>query len=469
LALARKEASWSTLELSAVGNAPLEEQLVAAIRAEKPSLVLLPWHLALGTVPHATRIPSRLEGEFGLNRLRGPLLAGYYAEPPRAADLRSVTPGGSRLVLIDLATPTPWQARTLLGMLALESKRTGSGPWLESRTKKAFFFHDRWFADSRPGERLDALLNALQAPETSPGDPGNSLGARLSGHELRLLHQTLWSIAFDALPNPARSPSPARQHRATLHFSFNEHCLVFRLGLAPYAPAATAVTRAQDFIRALWPGDSVLRADTAWARLVADFDLVRVLPIQETGQLELTAVLLRSAPSADAPRSSGRSATSLWIEPITRSVLSEDPLEPLPSSRPLLEIQTGSPGLGAILLPSADEKNAELDRLRRQLDEKTALIRELRAGGVGFARPIAPPDGESLLEAFQSRLDEAQAELELFGRAPETEKTEARDRLVSDLASWKLRLERLLLELDGLQRKHQAPRPPVAASEKGSG
>ena len=58
-----------------------------------------------------------------------------------------------------------------------------------------------------------------------------------------------------------------------------------------------------------------------------------------------------------------------------------------------------------------DQPTAKIIELQSIIQKREATIQELKSGGVSTAQPLAPPDPESLLEAFQERYFDAKYQI----------------------------------------------------------
>jgi hypothetical protein len=365
-----------------------ESGLLSKLKAGKYSLVLLPHHRYLEW--------SKIDGHFGLNRTTGPAVAGYFCEPVAIPTAASVD-RSHRAILLDLSGPAPAEALLLIRALAQERLRSGIQPLLDAQTA---IYAETWFARQKLGQRMDAVL-ALPEIEQE---------WKVRAPAIRACLSAFWAIAQEEMVSVAGGTSA----KGYLAVGADRQCLALRLCY----PSPGLNTR--EAILRYWP-DASRPLDPA--QILGRYaDAVRLHTIADTSEIELTAVLFKSAPSAK----SLHTWRTLWIDPIAQSLIFEVPYEaPNPSNPRLRGLPVGAepPATNAANTAStavqAKERQlmdmaAKVRELKAELGDKEALIRELRSGGVGTAAPLAPPDAESLLDALTERFNEAEYQIRQF-------------------------------------------------------
>lgn len=370
-----------------------EPQVLQALQSAKVHLLLAPWHRYLAW--------TKVDAFFGPNRTSGPTFAGYFAEPLKWEDLGQES-GRSRLLLLDLAHPSPAEAWTWVQSLAEDGKRAGVSALLGEAQGG---FTDLWWGDSKLGAKIDSVLSMPAISDTDWAKRTQSL---------RLLMLALWSVVFDEGPGK-NSDFNKKAPKACLQFGVNATAAIFRLGFAMPAWGNGPVA-SKEAIRALWP--AAAKPASAWQLLHQHSDFMRLHTVHETGEVELTVGLNLSAPSQQAPSR----LRTFCIDPITSKLLNEPLIAASASTSQTAPAATGP--VPEKFKQIMAEAVAKMRELKKTITDRDEVIRELRSGGVGTAPPLPPPDASALLEAFQQRFFEAQfqiRQLQLQVQKAETE------------------------------------------------
>jgi hypothetical protein len=270
-------------------------------------------------------------------------------------------------------------------------------PWLEPSSE---IRSDLWYDGQTLGARMDAIMELA---------PLSARGWNTRANSIRILASALWGLVFKencGLP-PMRKPTNRNNPRGGLQIGISNQCLVFRLCYS--APMSTP----KDTIDYFWPRAN--EPSSAAQLLTRYADVLRVHRILGTKEIEVTAVLFRSAGAEKAPQF----LQTYWIEPLQGKVIVEAPFplehELPPKCVPLDAVGViglNEPDANTLMLQtSIEELKTTIAEIKGQLGAREAYITELRAGGIGTAAPLAPPDGDSLLEAFCQRFNSLHEEI----------------------------------------------------------
>lgn len=380
-----------------------ESEIVSRLEQVPANLCLLPWHRYLES--------PRVEALFGLTRTRGPTVAGYFADDLPASRLASLPrpSAGPRAILLDFHNLQSSETLSLLKAVAEDEARTGIRPLLKPDTA---IYGEQWFSNQGLSLTTEAVLEIPEIAATEWARRTNTI---------RICLMALWSMIFEEGPGKGElGLAPSHAPKAGFQFGVDDRALMFRLCFTMNAWTG------QDTLNAFWPGGS--GTSSAMGLLLRYADVLRVHPIAGTQDLEIVAGLYPSSPSEKAPDQ----LHTLWIETIAQQIILEPPYAvPGPDVPYLRTLATVAP-------PPMDPKSKDrfifnaavkVRELKRAIDERDELIRELKSGGVGTAPPLPPPDAEGLLEAFQERYFEMRfqirqlevevAQAESHGASPE--------------------------------------------------
>lgn len=374
------------------GDAP-EAQILERLNKGPVQALLMPWHRYLKAL--------KTEAQFGLKRMAGPGLAGYFAEPISSQEL-GAEPSRDRMVLLDWIHMNPFEVATWLDAFADDSRRSGILPLVREGNP---VFGAAWFGDSSPGPTLDGILH-IPALQESPWK--ERLGS------VRMLVMGLWSLIFDEGPGKLSDLGGARAAKAQFQVALDSQVLAMRVC---YGMPGWKKNGWVEAVRTFWPAAAVPGGATNAIFNYADS--VRVHIVGDSSDVEITVTLQASAPSKTAPQK----VRQLWVDPISPKLV-----EPLlaPGSGKGAPAALTQPGTFANMpAPQAAGPSPENDKLKKLLGQasiklqelKTTIldrdkvIRELRSGGVGTAQPLPPPDTSALLDAFLERYFDAQFQI----------------------------------------------------------
>lgn len=385
-----------------------EDGLLAEMEKTVPSLVILPWYRYLSW--------SRVEGFYGLTRNNGPTCLGFHFGQLLPYELGEQA-DHLRTILLDFCGSTPAEVLLLIRALLTDKTRSGLVPLVGS---KKTIYVDNWFEGQGLGLRMDAVLALPEIARTHWAQRGGTIRVTLGA---------LWSLIYDEGPGKGELSQQLTGDvpKGYLQVAVGDQILAMRLiyKQSSWSP--------KDVLQAFWP-DKV--HPTAPSQLLLRHaDLLRIHHITDANDIEVVVGLFKSAVAERHPEE----IHTLWIEPLHPSLVLEPPLaEPGPENpllKPLpLPLPEGISGANArhtpgnpspeqnpavqALIQARDRQIQDLTQqvldLRDQLAEKDEQVQELRSGGVGTAPEMAPPDAESLLEAFQERFLDARFQLRGF-------------------------------------------------------
>lgn len=403
-----------------LGGQTTEAQLIQKLQDHPVALVLLPWHRYLAW--------SKVEGFFGLTRTSGPTIAGYFADAVKPYEIGEPN-DYLRSILLDFAQLSVSEILMLVRSLARDQTRSGLRPLLEPNTS---IYCETWFAPQGHGTRVEQLL-AL--PEIAAGDWTQR------GAAIRIVLQALWSLVYEEGSGKGdfAQTIAAKSPKAYFQFAADRTCLAIRVltPLASWNPKST--------LRAFWPD---ARKPTAPPQLIGRYaDFVRVHSIADTNDVEITVGFLPSAPAERSPET----LRTFWVEPLSPQAVLEIPFEAPGPTAPHLKHVPGSTvakpmGAGSNPISESDDQSArerfifnaatKLQELKRALQQKDELIRELRMGGIGTAPPLPPPDAKALLDALQERFLEVRFQVrELEHQLRDAERKSGNAKAIDQLRS----------------------------------
>jgi hypothetical protein len=376
------------------GNETTEELLLQRIQSESFDLVLAPLH--------RYQTWNRIEAFFGANRTGGATFAGYFCEPLTTDQLPDPS-GQARRIVLDFVNLTPSELLILIRGLIGEQTRSGLKPLVEVNTS---IHCESWYGSQGQGSRTD---HVLALPEIS-GTPWTKRSA-----SIRILLSSLWGLVYEEGSGKVEVPQSrgTKTPKAYFQVAADTQSLFLRL-IFQNASHFTS----KEALRQFWPDKA---SPTKAAQLLGKYsDMIRVITIPESAQVEVVVGLFNSAPSEKAPEQ----AHTIWIEPLAAKHMTELPFEaPSPQSPHLKALPTVSvtdakprkvEDLDASKSRVILDATAKIKELTNKVDEQTGVIQELRSGGIGTAPPLPPPDAEALLEAFQQRYFDAKLQIRQF-------------------------------------------------------
>ncbi len=415
-------------QVELIKGSTTQEALLQKLKEKPYSAVIVPWYRYLNW--------TKVDASLGLTRQTGAIFAGYFADQLLPYELEEIEPGFQRTILLDFNNLAQHELAMILGSLIHEQNRGGVLPLLLKETP---VFYESWFANQGMGFRLDQILRipGIERPEWS---------RRISA--IRLCVSALWSLIYEEGPGKSELSNAININIPNAYFqaAVDERCLALRIcfthkGWTP-----------RDCVSAFWPNSK--RPSGASQILLRHADLVRVHPLGDNGQIELTVLFLPSSVAENF----NTEVHTLWIDPLSPSLLAEKPYsEAGPQQlrlRALPEIPQIDPqrqGLVEQQLKQRDRLLADaaavIKRMKREMADRDEMIQELRSGGVGGGNRLEPPDAEALLIAFEDRLGDSRYRI----LALETELLEA-EGSGSDLTL----LETLRKKIEIQQAKEQA-------------
>jgi hypothetical protein len=335
-----------------------EQETLELLSKQNYDLVLAPWYRYL--------VWTRIDGMHGLSRTSGPAFAGYF---------------GDQVLPYETA-----ESATILKSLLKDTTRSGLRPLLSPETQ---LYCESWTQGAGLGFRLDTLLALPEISQAPWSERSNAL---------RICYSALWSLIFDEGPGKADLGGKTSSKTAKAWFQVGADSQALSMRLCYTLPGF----KPRDALRKFRPEKTASPSDPAQL-LLRYADLLRVHLDPETQDVEITASFFPSAPAEKYPLE----LHTLWIEPLSSNVVQEKPYAEI--TPPHLQAFVSHDALVAGALEKVTD-------LKSQIQERDELIRELRSGGLGRqAEPIgAPPEAESLLEAFQERFFDARFKIRQF-------------------------------------------------------
>lgn len=415
LALVQGLASLRTfVEIDVLKPETTEKELVARLGAsgsEPYLLYVVPWHKAGSML--------QLESALGASRLDGPLVVAYAGEPLRQTVF---SPSGVRPILVNFADHALGNefAAKILKHLATPSLRVGPGDWLDA---KARLYNEVW----RTPDLARSLARWLAIPEWNTPEWTPSLAA------VRAVLLSVWSLVWEVGPGrttSARASAQKGEPLAQLIVGVDTRYAVIQILMkaGKWHPG--------DLVRLFWNPHHLSPSGV----LQNYAPLVRVHAVATQPWVEITAVLSNvGSPSPDP--------ASVWIETVSETLLvsqteaTEKRLIPMPD-------------------PTRLETGPDFEQLRQQLAEQSALVEEMRSGGVGH-QVATVQNTEDLLELFQERYFDAKlalhtlrAELSsLEGQTPKGQSQGRVEEISHNIDALENRLRRWLGQLGGTIEK----------------
>jgi hypothetical protein len=408
-----------------LGGSITEDQLIKKMETTNYDLVLLPWYRYLSW--------SRAEAFWGLTRTSGPTLAGYFCEQLLPYEIGEHAEH-LRGIFLDFANLQTGEVHTIFKSLYKDVHRSGIKPLIDPDAK---IYVEHWYGNQGLGTRIDSVLGLSEFQ-----DP--AWAKRTSA--MRICLSALWSLIYEDGPGKTEfnQLTTANVPKAYFQIAADREVAVFRLGYS--LPNSSS----KDAIAVFWPNPKLPAAPAQLLLKYADF--VRVHSVAGTNDIE---VVVGFFPSAVAEQAHGQVHT-LWVEPIAANLFTEPffeapgpnspRLRPLPhgsayvkdprdnniravnspgsaanqNSGPILRPSTGAANQNSGLVPrpvttttaaTEEQPTAKIIELLSIIQKREATIQELKSGGVSTAQPLAPPDPESLPEAFQERYFDAKYQI----------------------------------------------------------
>ncbi len=421
---------WAEIEVIAGG---IEEAiLLKKLESTGFDLVLAPWYRYLAW--------SHIEAFYGLTRTSGPTFAGYFCDTVLPYELGEQA-DHLRAILIDFNNLSLHESSLILKSLIKDHTRSGLLPFFE---KGSSIYYENWFSGQGLGLRLDTIL----------GVPGISNTEWIKrSRAIRTCFMSLWSLVYDDGPGKGEFTQAITSStpKAAFQMGIDSHCLLMRLCYS--MPSWTP----RDALRIFWP---LSPQHSSSAQLLLKYsDFVRVHTIPEASDVEIVVGFFHSAPSESAHDQ----IHTLWIEPIAATLVQEIPFE-----TPSAESQYLKPLPTVALQPKKTydqnwNKNGEkakerfifeaankIRELKKELDDKNEIIRDLRRGGVGTSQSLPPLDPETLLEIFQEKYFESRLQIRKF----ELEISELEER--KNLSEYGAQINELKYKMANLEKREKA-------------
>ncbi len=377
-----------------------EAELLKKLEAESFNLVLAPWYRYLAW--------NKVEAFYGLTRNSGPTFAGYFCEQMQPYELGDQAEH-LRAILLDFSNMSVSESARHVRCLLRENTRSGILPLLEANTP---VYCENWFFGQGLGHRIDAVLGL---PEISNTEWTKRAPA------IRILLSAFWGLVYEEGPGKSELTQATVGNKSPrAHFQVAADSNVLTLRLCYAMPAWSS----KEVINQFWPNSK--HPYSGAQTLLTHSDFLRVHSITDNQDLEIVAALYKSAPTETAHTQ----VHALWIEPLSAHLVPEIPFQTPGPQAPYLRALPGAPPAPDMRARAVDlelakegaqakerfifESAIKIRELRRTITQKEDIIKDLRMGGVGTAQPAAPPDAESLLEAFQERFFEARSQIEGF-------------------------------------------------------
>lgn len=355
-----------------------EEDAIKKTQEQQYSLLLAPWYRYAEW--------KRVDALFGQNRSQGPTFAGYFADSLKLKDLKEPPPY-FRSILLDFYQATTEESALLVRSLAFDELRSGVRPLLKPDTP---VYADLWSAQASLGSKVDVVLSLPELQNT------DWLKRSMA---IQICMNALWSMVTQG------------SQKAIFQVGVDPQCLVLRV-----CTEISGFSTPKELVKGFWKNGE---AGAHPVQVIQQFsDFFRVHPIADTRDVEITIGFLASAPSEKTPHE----FHTLWIEPIARDLVIENPMTMKQS--PWIRMLPSTPVIPARATtdPNADRKDKflfeaaqKIKEMRKELAEKDETILELKSGGIGTAAPAAafaaPPEAEELLETLQERFLDLEHEI----------------------------------------------------------
>lgn len=372
-----------------------EDKLLSRLKSDIIDVIAVPYKLY--------QTWTEIDDFLGPQRVSGPVYVGYLWHPlsqnqfSKDMELKYVIqPEGVqkelawvRRILVDFKEISATEILLFFRSLAYDTKRAGIRSWLESFTP---VYTESWYSEQGQTQRGEHISNL---PEIAQSEWKKRLSS------IQLVVSALWGVAIEGV-----GPTDGTKAVGYFQMGFTTHVAAFRM----HFPISTYCSPEYIVKQFLVKGSSTM---TPPQLLLKFADLIRIHVIPETNDLELFVALFASTGKDKA----NDRTRNLWIEPLTNRLILEPPFEAPGPNNPELRALPNFSVLQQVtkpkVVPEAHE-DRRIKELKRQIEERDEVIKELRTGGVGATKSFSPPDAESLLEAFQQRYSEAQFQLRQF-------------------------------------------------------
>ncbi len=356
-----------------------EDDLLKRVTNEHLDLLLVPWHQYLHL--------QRIEAHFGLTRVSGPTLIGYFAEDVSPNEILEED-YHFRAIFIDLNRLSSHESADLLKLFLRDATRWGIKPLALPST---LVHYETWTAQVGIGFRVDTLLSLPEVANTNWVKRSNSI---------RILLSALWSMIFDHGPGKRDhlKSNDERTNRAYFEFAADSKALFFRLC---YSEPGWKV---KDVLHQFWPG--AMAPSHAGQVLFHFSDILRVHVDPETSEMEITCMLTPTAPSDRAMDI----LKTIWIEPLTSATRLERNYE----SEATMELYHRPLVTHHALIGNAVDK---IEELKKQIYDRDEKIKHISSKGVSQETVFVYPNGldsDQIIHLFMKRLHESRTKLKLL-------------------------------------------------------
>ena len=274
----------SHFEIEIIPSRFSESEVIAWVEKNKIQLVMLPWYLYLTW--------KKLEGHFGLLRLDGATVAGYFADPVLPFEF-SHAPNYHRNILFDFYRFEQAEIELMMSALLHSHKRAGFAGMIQKDTP---LFHMDWYDHDAASTRvLDTIYKLVLFQ--------NSVWANRISHLHFYLH-ALWEL-FGKAKRSTVSAHPCAEFEVS---EFNKR-------LAIKFIFESSELSVKNMLQYCWP--NATHHLHAMNELIRNSDFIRVHHYPESQQVEITAFFIPSAPSIHYPHE----VRGFWIEPLKHKYL----------------------------------------------------------------------------------------------------------------------------------------------------
>jgi hypothetical protein len=315
-----------------------QENVLEVLQKNKFALMVLPWYRYLAW--------KKVEAFYGLTRSSGPTVCGYFTDAFKPNELDAL-PEFQRLILLDLHRSSAPEVLRLMGALIQDQNRAGLRPLLKPSTVVQYA---AWDHPARTSLLIESILLNHEFS-------GSLKDRRLS---VQMCLQALSSFLFSS--SLATSGPPSLQIGVE-----NDFC-VLRIGVN------LAQSPTSQMLQQLWPKS---HSGASWIATLYRFcDWVRAHWSIKPNMLEITLGFQGSRAQLRAPEE----LHTVWLAPLAPELIKEPfaVTKPEPLLQPLPEVPL------VVNSTSADPVfQAKIQSLQKQLEEKDAVIAEMKAGGIG--------------------------------------------------------------------------------------